>query len=96
MLGSLESKGRAHLARLHAACMAVRPFTRWSGRKWRSACNRRVVACTARVAGWLLLPWTGLHDVWDPAPAPWGGESWSVSEKTQPATVEGASGESRL
>jgi hypothetical protein len=36
------------LARLHAACMAVRPFTRWSGRKWRSACNRRVVACTAR------------------------------------------------
>jgi hypothetical protein len=49
MLGSLESKGRAYLARLHAACMAVRPFTRWSGRKWRSACNRRVVACTARV-----------------------------------------------
>jgi hypothetical protein len=48
MLGSLESKGRAHLARLHAACMVVRPFTRWSGRKWRSACNRRVVACTAR------------------------------------------------
>jgi hypothetical protein len=50
----------------------------------------------ARVAVWLLLPWTGLHDVWDPAPAPWGGESWSVLEKTQPATVEGASGESRL
>jgi hypothetical protein len=73
MLGLLESKGRAHLARLHAACMAVRPFTRWSGREWRSACNHRVVACTARVAGWLLLPWTGLHDVWDPAPAPWGG-----------------------
>jgi hypothetical protein len=24
MLGLLESKGRAHLARLHAACMAVR------------------------------------------------------------------------
>jgi hypothetical protein len=48
MLGLLESKGRAHLARLHAACMAVLPFTRWSGRKWRSACNRRVVACTAR------------------------------------------------
>jgi hypothetical protein len=36
------------LARLHAACMAVRPFTRWSGQKWGSACNRRVVACTAR------------------------------------------------
>jgi hypothetical protein len=72
VLGVLESKGRAHLARLHAACMAVRPFTRWSGRKWRSACNRRVVACTARAAVWLLLPLTGLHDVWDPAPAPWG------------------------
>jgi hypothetical protein len=27
---------------------------------------------SARVAGWLLLPWTGLHDVWDPAPTPWG------------------------
>jgi hypothetical protein len=73
MLGALELKGRAHLARLHAACMAVRPFTRWSGRKWRSACNRRVVACTARAVVWLLLPWTGLHDVWDPAPVPWGG-----------------------
>jgi hypothetical protein len=42
-----KSKGRAHLARLHAACMAVRPFARWSGRKWRNACNRRAVACTA-------------------------------------------------
>jgi hypothetical protein len=29
----------------------------------------------ARVAVWLLLPWTGLHDVWDLAPAPWGGEN---------------------
>jgi hypothetical protein len=26
----------------------------------------------ARVVVWLLLLWTGLHDVWDPAPAPWG------------------------
>jgi hypothetical protein len=42
-----KSKGRAHLERLHAACMVVRPFTRWSGRKW-SACIRRAVACTAR------------------------------------------------
>jgi hypothetical protein len=25
------SEGRAHLAWLHAACMAVRPFTHWSG-----------------------------------------------------------------
>jgi hypothetical protein len=36
------------LARMHAACMAVRPFSRWPGRKWRSACDRRVVACTSR------------------------------------------------
>jgi hypothetical protein len=28
MLDALESKGCAHLVRLHAACMAVRPFTR--------------------------------------------------------------------
>jgi hypothetical protein len=48
MLGLLESKGCAHLARLHAACMAVRPFARWSGQKWRTACNRWAVACTAR------------------------------------------------
>jgi hypothetical protein len=39
---------RTHLARLHATYTAVRPFTRWSGRKWRNACNRWVVACTAR------------------------------------------------
>jgi hypothetical protein len=43
-----KSKGRAHLARLLAACMAARPFARWSGRKWRNARNRRAVACTAR------------------------------------------------
>jgi hypothetical protein len=29
----------------------------------------------ARVAVWLLLPWIGLHGVWGPAPAPWGGEN---------------------
>jgi hypothetical protein len=43
-----KSEGRAHLAWLHADCMAVRPFTRWSGRKWRNACNRWAVECTAR------------------------------------------------
>jgi hypothetical protein len=42
-----KSEGRAHLVRSHAACTAVRPFTRWSGRKWRNACNRWAVACTA-------------------------------------------------
>jgi hypothetical protein len=43
-LDASKSKGCAPLVRLHAACMAVRPFTRWSGRKWRSARNRWVVA----------------------------------------------------
>jgi hypothetical protein len=43
-----KSEGRAHLARLHAACMAIHLFTRWSGRKWRNACNRWAVACPAR------------------------------------------------
>jgi hypothetical protein len=43
-----KSEGCAHLARLHAACMAARLFTRWSGRKWRKACNRWAVACTVR------------------------------------------------
>jgi hypothetical protein len=48
MLDASKSKGCAPLVRLHAACMAVRPFTRWSGRKWRNARNRWAVARTAR------------------------------------------------
>jgi hypothetical protein len=43
-----KSEKCAHLAWLHAACMAARPFTRWSRRKWRDVCNRWTVACTAR------------------------------------------------
>jgi hypothetical protein len=43
-----KSERCAHLARLHAACMAARPFARWSGRKWRNARNRWAVVCTAR------------------------------------------------
>jgi hypothetical protein len=35
----------------------------------------------ARVAVWLLLPWTGLHDVWDPAPTPWGGENLGACQR---------------
>jgi hypothetical protein len=42
-----ESEKCAHLARLHATCMAARPFARWSGQKWRVACNRWAVARTA-------------------------------------------------
>ena len=48
MLDASKSKGCAPLVRLHADCMAVRPFTRWSGRKWRNACDRWAVACNAR------------------------------------------------
>jgi hypothetical protein len=43
-----KSERCAHLVRLHAACMAARPFARWSGQKWRTACNCWAVACTAR------------------------------------------------
>jgi hypothetical protein len=42
-----ESEKCAHLARLHAACMAAHPFARWSGQKWRVACNRWAVVRTA-------------------------------------------------
>ena len=48
MLACWESEKCAHLARLHAACMAARPFARWSGQKWRVTCNRWAVVCTAR------------------------------------------------
>jgi hypothetical protein len=48
MLDASKSKGCAPLVRLHAACMAVRPFARWFGRKWRNARNRRAVTRTAR------------------------------------------------
>jgi hypothetical protein len=95
MLDALESKGRIHLVRLHAACMAVRPFTCWSGRKWRNACNRWAVACTAR--GGLASSALGqLACRVGPSPRIVGGGPWSVLEKTQPAMAEDASGESCL
>ena len=43
-----KSEKCAHLARLHAACMAARPFARWSGQKWRAACNRWTVVRITR------------------------------------------------
>jgi hypothetical protein len=43
-----ESEKCAHSAQLHAACTAARPFARWSGQKWRVACNRRAVVRIAR------------------------------------------------
>jgi hypothetical protein len=43
-----ESEKCAHLAWLHAACMAARPFACWSGQKWRVDCNRWAVVRTVR------------------------------------------------
>jgi hypothetical protein len=90
-----KSEGRAHLARLHAACMAARPFARWSRRKRRNARNRCAVACTAH--GGLASSALGqLAGRVGPSPRAVGGGPWSVSEKTQPATAGDASRESRL
>jgi hypothetical protein len=47
-LACQKSEKRVHLARLHAACMAARPFARRSGQKWGVACNRWVVVRTTR------------------------------------------------
>jgi hypothetical protein len=68
MLDASKPKGCAPSVRLHAACMAVRPFTRWSGQKVRITRNHWAVARTARAAVWLLLPLASLHDAWHPAP----------------------------
>jgi hypothetical protein len=48
MLDASKLKGCAPLVQLHAAYMAVRPFTHCFGRKWRSACNRWAVTRSAR------------------------------------------------
>jgi hypothetical protein len=95
MLDALKSKGCAPLVQLHVAYMAVRPFTRWFGRKWRSACNRWAVVRSAR--GGLASSALG-QLAWRAGPSPRvvGGRPWSVLVKTQSATAEDASGESRL
>jgi hypothetical protein len=48
MLDASKSKGCILMVRLHAACMAVCPFTRWFRRRWRSACNRWAVTRSTR------------------------------------------------
>jgi hypothetical protein len=53
MLDALKSKGCAPLVRLHAACMAVRPFTRWS--KSGGVLVTVGHMCAPRAAVWLLL-----------------------------------------
>jgi hypothetical protein len=47
-LACQKSEKRVHLARLHAACMASRPFARWSGQKWGVTRNRWAVMRTTR------------------------------------------------
>jgi hypothetical protein len=64
-----ESEKCAHLARLHAACMAARPFARWSGKSGEPLVTAGRLHAP-RAAVWPLLPWAGLHDMWDLAPAP--------------------------
>ena len=48
MLARWESEKRVHLARLHAACMAARPFRLLVWAKVGVACNRWAVVCTTR------------------------------------------------
>jgi hypothetical protein len=48
MLACWESERRVHLARLHAACMAARPFRPLVWAKVGVACNRWAVVCTTR------------------------------------------------
>jgi hypothetical protein len=48
MLDASKSKGCVPVVRLHATCMAVRPFNHWFRRGWRSAYNREAVTRSAR------------------------------------------------
>jgi hypothetical protein len=65
MLDASKSKGCVSVVRLHATCMAVRPFNHRFRRGWRSACNRGAV--------WLLLSRASLHDACEPSPRVVGG-----------------------
>jgi hypothetical protein len=47
-LACQKSEKRVHLARLHAACMAARPFYPLVWAKMGVACNRRMVVRTTR------------------------------------------------
>jgi hypothetical protein len=47
-LACQKSEKRVHLARLHAACMATRPFRPLVWAKVGVACNRWAVVCTTR------------------------------------------------
>ena len=62
-----ESEKRAHLARLHAACMAARLSPAGLGKSGEPLVTAGRLHAP-RTAVWLLLLWADLHDVWDPAP----------------------------
>jgi hypothetical protein len=64
-----KSERCAHLARLHAACMAAALSPAGLGESGGTLVTAGRLHAP-RVAVWLLLPWASLHDAWDPAPAP--------------------------
>jgi hypothetical protein len=63
-----KSERCAHLARLHAACMAVVLSPAGLAESGGTLVTAGRLHAP-RVAVWLLLPWASLHDAWDPAPA---------------------------
>jgi hypothetical protein len=81
MLGALKSKGCIPVVQLHAACMVVRPFTRWVRRRWRSACNRWAVTRSARGGFGFFCPGQLARCV-GPSPRVVGGGPLSVLVKT--------------
>jgi hypothetical protein len=81
MLDASKSKGCIPVVQLHAAYMAVRPFTRWFRRRWRSACNRWAVTCSAR-GGLAASVLDQLACRVGPSPRVVGGGPWSALVKT--------------
>jgi hypothetical protein len=90
-LACQKSEKRVHLAWLHAACMAARPFRPLVWAKVGVACNRWAVACTARF--FCSEPVCMTCGTQPPSRR---GGPWSVLEKTQPMAFGGARRESCL
>jgi hypothetical protein len=74
------------VVRLHASCMAVRPYACWFQREWGNAYNRGVVTCFARSG---LASSVSCQLEWRVGPSPRvvGGGPWSMSVKTLLATL---------
>jgi hypothetical protein len=94
-LACQKSEKRVHLARLHAACMAARPFRLLVWAKVGVACNRRAVVCTAR-GGLASSASEPVCMTCGTQPPRRRGGPWSVLEKTRPVAFGGARRESRL